>query len=752
MKLGGIYVDVRGKTDKYERDLAQAKTMTGKAAIAMKQQLDMVNFAKMGVHATIVGGVVAVGIGKAIKAASDLQEVQGKFDVVFGENKAQAEGMANVLVDSYAMSTREAKQYLSSIQDLLVPMGMSADNAIRMSNEVVKLSADLASFNNMPTAKVMEDIQSGLVGNFETMKKYGVILNETVVRQKALEMGLYSGKGMVDANTKAYVAFKLMLKGSAAAIGDQKRTMGSYANQIKSLTANFEDLKATIGAKLLPQVTSWVAQLNIMIKQNPGFIDQIGSLAKAFLSLAAAMGKVAAFGIRLVDDFVKTAQAMGLASTGLITYKKALFDSSDAVKKFESEQGRLQLRIELLTEQIEEIEKRTSGSFFHFQGDLERLEALKLELKNTKIAFDELQKTGVTKIIEKNAIKDPDLPLDDKPPSVSPEELKAIEARKKLSEEVLESFKRARMTETELALYELHIQYKEYSEFVKDKIGLDAWLTEEINKIETEANRDRNDLRNYLTEQTKQATLTEYEYEKWALEQEVAAMEDRIGKDAALYDQMIVYRAEKLKEIEERHDTTSNYMIELSQHTAESMEQNFSDLFFDVMTGEFDDFKDYATAVFRSIQRAFADMAGQMVKEKLFGVQTQTGGSSGGWFNDIIKFGTTAATTYFTGPSGGAASMEAGNTIPMMDNGGISNARGIYQTGDISEAHIPLPGNGKLPVNINGKDQPVAPTEITILNAVAPDVVEGFLSSSRGRNAIINIMSSNAPMFKRVLA
>ena len=175
MKLGGIYISIRAKTDKFKRDLAKAKTMTQKSAVLMQKAISKINFAKVGIAAAAFTTAYVVGMKKAIDAASDLQEVQGKFDVVFKEHKEQAEEMAKVLVDSYAMSAREAKQYMSSIQDLLVPMGMVSDEAILMSNEVVKLAADLGSFNNLPTATVMLDIQSALVGNFETMKKYGVI-------------------------------------------------------------------------------------------------------------------------------------------------------------------------------------------------------------------------------------------------------------------------------------------------------------------------------------------------------------------------------------------------------------------------------------------------------------------------------------------------------------------------------------------------------------------------------------------------
>ena len=121
------------------------------------------------------------------------------------------------------MSQEEAKRYLSSVQDLLVPMGVAADKAAVLSHEVVKLSADLGSFSNLPTERVMLDIQSALVGNFETMKKYGVVLKETVVSEKALAMGLAETKQELTAGHKAQAAYALMVEGSAAAIGDMQR-------------------------------------------------------------------------------------------------------------------------------------------------------------------------------------------------------------------------------------------------------------------------------------------------------------------------------------------------------------------------------------------------------------------------------------------------------------------------------------------------------------------------------------------------
>jgi len=71
-----------------------------------------------------------------------------------------------------------------------------------------------------------------------------------------------------------------------------------------------------------------------------------------------------------------------------------------------------------------------------------------------------------------------------------------------------------------------------------------------------------------------------------------------------------------------------NVLENLSQRTAEAMEQNFSDFYFDVMKREFHDLGDYADAILDSIRRATSDVLGQATKDFLFG----TGSGSGGGF------------------------------------------------------------------------------------------------------------------------
>lgn len=249
--------------------------------------------------AALTGFAVAGGasILKLTARASKLEETTAKFGTVFQGQQKLAEEWAQTLVQSYGVSTEEARRFLGSIQDLLVPMGMQKEAAGKLSNEIVKLSVDLGSFNNMPTEKVMLDIQSALVGNFETMKKYGVVLNATRVEQEVMNQGWAESKDKITTSMKAQAAYNLIVNGSQAALGDFNRTSTGYANQVKIMTARISNLQANLGDKLIPTMKKIVGLVNSFTARLQRLKPEtVGLIAKALLisvAIAGILGPIA---------------------------------------------------------------------------------------------------------------------------------------------------------------------------------------------------------------------------------------------------------------------------------------------------------------------------------------------------------------------------------------------------------------------------------------------------------------------------
>jgi hypothetical protein len=273
MQLGTADVLVRAKTDQYKKDLKTAKDKTvafGKSAVA--------SIGKISTSMAAFGGVASTAFAfasiKMLDYGSDLQETQGKFDVVFRGMTESAEAWSDTLQDAYAMGETESKKYLSSIQDLLVPTGMLREEAGELSNNFVKMAADLGSFNNRETVEVVRDIQSALQGSSETMAKYGINVKAAKVEQEIFRMGLASSKSEITDAHKAQAIYNIMMREGSDAIGDMARTSDSYANQLKKAKANVTDLKTTIGEGLLPVASDMVSDFNDWFKVNEKVIGQ----------------------------------------------------------------------------------------------------------------------------------------------------------------------------------------------------------------------------------------------------------------------------------------------------------------------------------------------------------------------------------------------------------------------------------------------------------------------------------------------
>ena len=209
----------------------------------------------------IVDTIKEIGLA-SIRAASDLQEVQGKFDVVFRNLGDYAEDSAKRIADSYGMSNRESKEYMSSLQDLLVPSGLARDKAAEMSVAFTELAADLGSFNNQKTSVVIRDIQSALAGGSETMTKYGIDVKVAAVNAEMLRQGLDTSTAAAKRQSRTIALLSIMQRDSADAMGDFARTSDSFANQLKTAQGNLENMRAELGKRLLPIVTKGLQAFN----------------------------------------------------------------------------------------------------------------------------------------------------------------------------------------------------------------------------------------------------------------------------------------------------------------------------------------------------------------------------------------------------------------------------------------------------------------------------------------------------------
>jgi hypothetical protein len=179
-----------------------------------------------------------------------------------------------------------------------------------MSKSFAVLAQDLGSFFDVSNETAMQSLMSGLSGEAEPMRKFGVFLNENAVKAKALAMGLGgTGRELTD-QEKIQARYALILEATTKAQGDVVRTSDSATNKLKALKGQWEEQQVAIGEKLLPLIPPLAdALMSVMTAFNNLSPETQKYIVYAALA-AAAMGPLlmglggAAFAIRNIAGTV----------------------------------------------------------------------------------------------------------------------------------------------------------------------------------------------------------------------------------------------------------------------------------------------------------------------------------------------------------------------------------------------------------------------------------------------------------------
>ena len=217
-----------------------------------------------------------------VMLTSSVEEMQAKSSVVFGEFAKGVRAELSAFGDQVGRSSFELEGMASSIQDTFVPMGFARGEASKLSVQLTKLAVDVASFNNASDTETMMAFQSALVGNHETVRRFGVVITEATLKQELLRMGINKTADEVTNAEKVQARLNLIIAGTSDAQGDAIRTSDSFANTSKALSAQLEELQVSVMQPLLPVLTDIVRGMIDATKATTSFLESIGLIPRNF--------------------------------------------------------------------------------------------------------------------------------------------------------------------------------------------------------------------------------------------------------------------------------------------------------------------------------------------------------------------------------------------------------------------------------------------------------------------------------------
>lgn len=293
-----------------------------KAAESFEKKMERVGKKMQKIGATMSIALtlpIAAALKQGVDMASAYEESLSKVNVVFEESGAVIEKWSKDAAKNLGLSQQEALEAAGTYGNLFTAQGMATDAAADMSMALVQLSADLASFNNANPEEVLLALRSGLSGEVEPLKKFGIAMNQAMMQTKAMEMGLGDNIQALTESEKIQVRYAIIMEQTAKAQGDFARTSGGLANQQRILSAQFKDSLRVLGQNLLPIVLKVVQGLNSLLEKFNAAPPFVQKAVLALLVLLALAGPIISF-IGTILTFAASLSTLGISLAGIGTF------------------------------------------------------------------------------------------------------------------------------------------------------------------------------------------------------------------------------------------------------------------------------------------------------------------------------------------------------------------------------------------------------------------------------------------------
>ena len=231
------------------------------------------------------------GLGVLVtKAASDAEELQSAFDVTFGNMSKSMNRWAVETGDRMGRATQEMQEGAIAFGMLFNQAAPTEAAAARMSQRFTELAQDAASFYNTDFDTAMGKIRSGLTGESEPLRDFGVFLTEAAVKAKALELGIASAGEELNEQGKIMVRAALISEGLSKAYGDIARTSDSLANRVRAIGGMVRELAIEFGQILEPYAKRAAAAVAGFLERISALPDGVKRAAVGFGIFLAALG------------------------------------------------------------------------------------------------------------------------------------------------------------------------------------------------------------------------------------------------------------------------------------------------------------------------------------------------------------------------------------------------------------------------------------------------------------------------------
>ena len=281
-----------------------------------------------------IGNIVADAFADAkdfvlgtIDLASDLNESVNAVQVSYGEASDEVLKLGENSAKAFGLSKNDLNAYATQFSSFVKTIAGTGGNVAGTLEELVGRGTDFASVMNLDVSEALQVFQSGLAGETEPLRKYGIDLSAATVEQYAYANGIAAAGEQLTETQKVQARYGSLLQQTNQVAGDFAKTQDELANKNRTNAATWEDIQAKIGAGFLPvaeQLATIVGDdLLPVISQLAE--EQGPELAAAFADVIPQLTELAEQLLPMLPDVLKSIVTVLPTVIGLIQLLSPLF-------------------------------------------------------------------------------------------------------------------------------------------------------------------------------------------------------------------------------------------------------------------------------------------------------------------------------------------------------------------------------------------------------------------------------------------
>jgi hypothetical protein len=233
--------------------------------------------------------------------------------------------LARTNTASLGLDPEKTMQYQATFAQMASSMGDTSETALKLSNALTMIGADLASVRNMDFEDVWQDMASGLTGMSRAMDKYGINIRNANMQQELYNLGIDTSISKLSQADKTILRTIILLNNSKYAWADLSNTINQPANQIRMLQSNFASLGRTIGSLFIPILQTVLPYINAIVIAIQRMFAYIAKLLGIKLSnFVSSTGGISVDTSNIADDMDNASDSIDTANKNAKKLKKTL--------------------------------------------------------------------------------------------------------------------------------------------------------------------------------------------------------------------------------------------------------------------------------------------------------------------------------------------------------------------------------------------------------------------------------------------